>query len=164
MDTHFADIVEATHSSCVLSINTMLLLHPLQILLPLLNIVLDTLHLHLLRLMVQHHQIAIHEVEPVQLITRLLGVHDVLVYHVRCAFGGVGGSGADLADGTEFAKEVEEGGRVDVVGEVLDEEDAVGFGGEFVGAGHRVACGTASWTFVEENEQAADVNVSGRRG
>ena len=86
--------------------------------------------------MVQHYQIPIHKVEPIQLITRLFRVDYVFVDHVRRAFGGIGGPGADLADGTEFAKEVEEGGGVDVVGEVLDEEDAVGFGSEFVAARH----------------------------
>ena len=86
--------------------------------------------------MIEHYQIPIHEIEPVEFIACLFCVYHVLVDHVGGTFGSVRASGADLADGTKFAKEVKEGGGVDVVGQVLDEEDAVGFGGELVGARH----------------------------
>ena len=125
----------------------MLLLHPLEIFLPLLDILLDTLDLHLLWLVVQHHQIPVHEVEPIQLVTCLFGVHDVLVDHIGCAFGGVGGSGANLADRTEFAKQVEEGGRVDIVGQILDKEYAIGFWSELVAAGHVDSRSTVVWRY-----------------
>ena len=116
----------------------MRLLQVLQPLLPLRQILLRHLR-HLLRLMVQHDQVAVHEVESVQFVAGLLGVHDVVVDDKRGALGGGGGAGADLADGTELAEEVEQGGRIDVVGEVLDEEDAVRFGGKLLARGHR--CG-----------------------
>jgi hypothetical protein len=86
---------------------------------------------------IQHHQVSVHEVEPVELVTGLLGVHDIVIDHERGALGRSGGARADLANGPEFAEEVEEGGRVDVVGEVLDEEDAVCFWGELLARGHR---------------------------
>ena len=73
--------------------------------------------------MVQHHQVPIHEVEAVQLVAGLLGVLDVVVDDEGGALGGGAVAGADLADGTEFREQVEEGWRVDVVGEVFDEED-----------------------------------------
>jgi hypothetical protein len=112
----------------------MLFLHLLQPLFPLFDL-LFRIHLHLLNLMIQHHQIPISKIKPIQFITGLFCIDHVFVYHVCGALGGWGVARADLADGTEFGEEVEEGGRVDVVGEVFDEEDAVGFGGEF-GAGH----------------------------
>ena len=90
--------------------------------------------------MVQHDQISVHEVEPVELVAGLLGVDDVVVDNERGALGRGGGASADLPDGAELAKEVEEGRRVDVVGKVLDEEDAVGFGGELLAGRHRGEC------------------------
>jgi hypothetical protein len=114
------------------------LLQTLQPLLPLRQILLRHFR-HFLRLVVQHHEIPIHEVEAVQLVTGLLGVHHVVVDDERSALGGGGGAGADLADGAEFAEEVEERRRVDVVGEVLDEEDAVGFRGKLLAGRH--SCG-----------------------
>jgi hypothetical protein len=111
------------------------LLQVLQPLLPLRQILFCHLR-HLLRLVVQYHQIPIHEVEAVQLVTGLLRIHNVVVNNERGAFGGGGGASADLADGAEFAEEVEEGGRVDVVGEVFDKEDAVRFRGELLAGGH----------------------------
>lgn len=86
--------------------------------------------------MVQHNQIPIHEVEAVQLVTRLFGVHDIFIDHIRCAFSLVVCARADLSNGPKLAEEIEECGCVDVVGEVLDEEDAVCFWREFVGARH----------------------------
>jgi hypothetical protein len=77
---------------------------------------------------IQHHQIAVHEVEPVQFVASLLGVGDLVVHDECGALGGRGVALSDLADGTEFAEEVEEGRGVEIVGEVLDEEDAGGEG------------------------------------
>jgi hypothetical protein len=116
------------------SVYTMLFLDLLQPLFPLFHL-LFRVHLHLLNLMIQHDQIPIPKIEPIQFITCLFRVYHVFIHDVGGSLGGWGVAGADLADGTEFGEEVEEGGRVDVVGEVFDEEDAVGFGGEF-GAGH----------------------------
>ena len=65
--------------------------------------------------MVQHYQIPVLEIEPVELVARLFGVGDVLVDDKDGAFGVVGGALADLADGAEFAEEVEEFVRGDVV-------------------------------------------------
>ena len=90
--------------------------------------------------MVQHDQISVHEVEPVELIAGLLGIDDVVVDDERGALGCGGGAGADLPDGAELAKEIEEGGRIDVVGKVLDEEDTVGFGGELLAGRHCGEC------------------------
>lgn len=92
--------------------------------------------LHFFGLVVQYHQVTIHEVEAVELVTGLLRVHYVFVDHKGCSFGLVVRTGADLADGTELAEEVEQSGGVDVVCEILYEEDAVRFRSEFVGAGH----------------------------
>ena len=58
--------------------------------------------------MIQHDEIPVLEIEPVELVACLFGVGDVLVDDKAGAFGVVGGSLADLADGTEFAEEVEE--------------------------------------------------------
>jgi hypothetical protein len=104
-------------------INPIFPLNPLQRLLPLLHILL-TLH-HLLRLVIQHHQVPIHEIEPIQFIARLLRVGDFVVHDKRGALGGRGVALPDLADGAEFAEEGEEGGGIEGVGEVLDEEDSV---------------------------------------
>ena len=86
--------------------------------------------------MIQNHQVSVHEVEPVELIASLLGVHDVVIDHERGALGRSGGACADLANGPEFAEEIKEGGRVDVVGEILDEEDTVCLWGELLARGH----------------------------
>jgi hypothetical protein len=92
---------------------------------------------HLLRLVIQYHQVPIHEVEPVQLVAGLLGVHDVVVDDERGTLGSRGGTRANLTDGAKLAEQVEEGRRVDVVGEVLDEEDTVGFRSELLARRHR---------------------------
>lgn len=113
----------------------MFFLYPLQALRPSHNILLD-IDLHLLNLMIQHHQIPIIEIETIQLITGLFCINHVLVDDVRGTLGGGGVAGADLTYGPKFAEEVEEFAVIDVVGEVFDEEDAIGFRGEFVGAGH----------------------------
>lgn len=76
--------------------------------------------------MVEHDQIAIHEIEAVQLVAGLLGVGDLVVDDEGGALGVGGVALADLAHRTEFAEEREEGGRVEVVGQVFDEEDPVG--------------------------------------
>lgn len=75
--------------------------------------------------MIQHHQVPIHEIEPVQFVARLLGVGHFVIDDECGAFGGGGVALSDLADRTEFAEEGEKGGGVEVVGEVLDEEDSV---------------------------------------
>ena len=75
--------------------------------------------------MVEHHQIAIHKIEPVQLVAGLFGVGDLVVDDERGALGVGGVALSNLAYRAEFAKEGEEGGRVEVVGEVFDEEDPV---------------------------------------
>ena len=74
--------------------------------------------------MVQHDEIAILEVEAVQLVAGALGVHDIFVDDEGGAFGVCRDALADLAEGAEFAEEVEEVVGADVVGEVLDEEGA----------------------------------------
>jgi hypothetical protein len=103
------------------SINAILPLDPLQPLLPLRQI-LRTLR-HLLRLVVEHDQVAVHEIEAVQLVAGLFGVGHLVVDH-ECGALGVGGVAlADLAHRNEFTEEREEGGRVEVVGQVFDEED-----------------------------------------
>jgi hypothetical protein len=104
-------------------INPILPLNPLQRLLPLLHILLALRHL--LWLVIQHHQVPTHEIEPIQFIARLLRVGDFVVHDERGALGGGGVALPDLADGAEFAEEGEERGRVEGVGEVLDEEDSV---------------------------------------
>lgn len=91
----------------------MLLLQLLQILHPLRQPFLCLCHL--LRLMIQHDQISILEVEAIQLIACLFRVHDILVHDEGGAFGAVGGSLTDLAYGAEFAEEVEELFCCDVV-------------------------------------------------
>jgi hypothetical protein len=102
----------------------MLPLHPLQPLLPLSQILraLD----HLLRLVVEDDEVAVHEVEAVELVAGLLGVGHLVVDDEGGALGVGGVALADLAHGAEFGEEGEEGGRVQVVGQVFDEEDAVG--------------------------------------
>ena len=137
MFSHFP-LLSVVASPLPTSLNPVLPLDPLQLLLPFLHALTITRHtvLHLLRLVVQHDQVAVHEVVAVQLVARLFGVGDVLVDDERGALGRGGGAGADLADGPEFAEEREERGRVDVVGEVFYEEDLVRFQGQFGGAGH----------------------------
>ena len=78
--------------------------------------------------MIQHHEIPIHEIEPVQLVAGLFGVGDLVVDDERGALGVGGVALSDLPHRTEFAEEGEEGGRVEVVGEVFDEENPVGRG------------------------------------
>lgn len=82
--------------------------------------------------MVEDYKIAVHEVETVQLVAGLLRIHDIFINHKSGALGFVVGPGANLTDGTKLAEEVKEGWGVDVVGEVLDEENAVGFRCQFV--------------------------------
>lgn len=60
--------------------------------------------------MVQHDQVSVHEVETVEFVARLFGVDDIVVDDEGGAFCGGGGASADLADGTEFAEEIEEEG------------------------------------------------------
>ena len=86
--------------------------------------------------MIEDYQIPIHKIEPVQFVAGLFGIDYVVVDDKRGALGSLGSPSADLADGAEFAKEIEERGCVDIVGEVLDEEDAVCFGGKFLPGGH----------------------------
>ena len=51
------------------------------------------------------------------------------VVHDECgAFRGRGVALSDLADGAEFAEELEEGRGVEGVGEVFDEEDSLRWG------------------------------------
>jgi hypothetical protein len=115
--------------------NSMLFLHALEIFLTGGNIFLG-FHLHLFGLMVKDDEIAVHEIEAIEFVTGLFCVQDILVDDKSGSFGGVGGPSADLSNGTELAKEVEQSGRVDVVGEVLDEKDAVGLRSQFVTARH----------------------------
>ena len=117
------------------SIDAVLLFHLLQVRLSRLHIFLE-IDLHLFWLVVETDQISVHEVEAIQLVASLFCIHNILVDHIRSAFRSVCVPSANLADGSEFAKEVEECGRIDVVGEVLDEEDAVGFRSELVASGH----------------------------
>ena len=70
------------------SFNPMLLLNPLQPLLSLLQIRLShlpgpnrTFPRHLFRLVIQNHQVPIHEVISVELVTGLFRVGDLIVYH-----------------------------------------------------------------------------------
>ena len=65
--------------------------------------------------MIQHYQIPVLEIEPVELVACLFGVGDVLVDDKGGSLGVVGGALADLADGAEFAEEVEEFVRGDVI-------------------------------------------------
>lgn len=76
--------------------------------------------------MIQHHEIAIHEIKPVQLITRLFGIGDLVIHDERGALGGGRVALADLAYGSEFAEEREERWGVEGVGEVFYEEDSRG--------------------------------------
>lgn len=114
----------------------MRLLQVVQPLLPLRQILLRHFR-HLLWLVVQDHQVPIHEVEPVQLVAGLLGVYDIVVDDERGTLGSRGSARANLTDGAKLAEQVKEGRRVDVVGQVLDEEDAVGFGSELLARRHR---------------------------
>lgn len=65
--------------------------------------------------MIQHHQVPVLEIEPVEFIACLFCVGDVFVYHKCGAFCVVGVSLADLPDGTEFSEEVKEFVGGDVV-------------------------------------------------
>jgi hypothetical protein len=77
-----------------------------------------------LRLMIKNDEVSVLEVETIELVACLLGVYDILVYHKRSSLCVVGDTLADLTDGTEFAKELKEFVRADVVVEVLDEKRA----------------------------------------
>lgn len=80
---------------------------------------------HLLRLVIQHHQVPILELEPVQLVVRLLGVGDLVIDDKGRALGALGVAFSDLADRSELSEEVEEGRRINGVREVFDEENSV---------------------------------------
>ena len=68
------------------------------------------------------------KLKPFNLSQACLASTTSLIDHIRSAFRKrFVFSSTNLADGSEFAKEVEERGRIDIVGKVLDEEDAVGF-------------------------------------
>lgn len=71
--------------------------------------------------MIQHHEVSVLEVEPIQLVTRLFGLHHILVDDERGALGVVVDPLSDLPNRAKFAKEIEElvGGYV-VAGELLD--------------------------------------------
>jgi hypothetical protein len=96
------------------SINPILPLNPLQPLLALRQI-LRALG-HLLRLVVEDDEIAVHKIEAVELVAGLLGVGDLVVDDKGGTLGGGGGALADLAHGAEFGEQGEEGGWVEVVG------------------------------------------------
>ena len=78
--------------------------------------------------MIKHDQIPTLKVESVQLVACLFGVHDILVHHERRSCGVVRNALADLPYGAEFAEEAEELVGCYCVGEILDEEGAVGEG------------------------------------
>jgi hypothetical protein len=84
----------------------MLSLHPLQPLLPLRQIL--RAPGHLLGLVVEHDEVAVHEVEAVELVARLLGVGHLVVHDKGGALGRRRVALPDLADGAEFAEELEE--------------------------------------------------------
>jgi len=114
----------------------MLLLYLLQILLPGSDIFGSRGELHLLWLMVEDDEIPVHEVEAIEPVASVLRVHDIFVDDIGCALCGIGGAGSYLPEWTVLAEEIEEGGSVDVVGQVLDEEDAIGFWGQLVVSRH----------------------------
>jgi hypothetical protein len=101
------------------------------------------LHFHFFGLVIENDQVTVSEIKAVQFIARLLRIQDVFIDNVGCSLRGIGGSGSNLAYWTKFAKEIEEGGAVNVVGKVLDEEDAVRFRGELVGSRHIESIGAA---------------------
>ena len=70
-------------------------------------------------------KVAILEVEAVELVTGLFGVHYVVVDDKGRALGVVGDALPDLPDAAEFAEKVEELFGGDVVAEVFDEEGSV---------------------------------------
>lgn len=121
------------------SLDAMLLLYLLKILLSDRDVVRRRGELHLFGLMVEHNEISVHEVEAIESVAGILRIHDIFVDDIGGSLGGVGGASPNLPDGAVLAEEIEQGGRVDVVWQVLDEEDAVGFGRELVAAGHAAA-------------------------
>jgi len=161
LSTHRANYSSSSSPPSPFSVNTILPLNPLEPLLAL-GQILGALG-HLLRLVVEDDEVAVHEVEAVELVAGLLGVGHLVVDDEGGALGGGGVALADLAHGAEFGEEGEEGRWVEVVAQVFYEEDAgdgegdlvweggrwegrgwvpVGFWGKLVGARH---CG------VEEN-------------
>jgi len=118
------------------SVDAMLLLYFLEVLLSRSNVFGSRGQLHLLGLMVEDDEVSVHEVKAVQSVAGIFGVHDVLVDDVGGALCCVGRAGSDLPDGTMLAEQVEESGGVDVVGQVLDEEDAISFRSQLVAPRH----------------------------
>lgn len=74
--------------------------------------------------MVQHDQIPAHEIEPVQLVTGLLGVRHLVVDHKGRAFGVGRAALANLTDRSEFGEQGKQVGGREIVGEIFNEEDA----------------------------------------
>jgi hypothetical protein len=98
----------------------------LQILLPLRNIFLRDSLGHLLGLVVQDYQIPIHKIEPIELVAGLFGVNHIIIDHECGPLGRGGGASTNLTYGAKLREEVKERRRIDVVGEIFDEENSVG--------------------------------------
>ena len=96
----------------------------LQIFLPLRNILLRDSLGHLLGLVVQDYQIPIHKVETIELVAGLFGVNHIIIDHECGPLGRGGGASTDLAYGAKFREEIKECRRIDVVGEIFDEENS----------------------------------------
>lgn len=118
------------------SINAVFLLHLLEILLPSSNIFSGRSDLHLLGLMVEDDQISVHEVEAIQSVAGILRIHNILIDDIGCSLGVVCGTSSYLSEGTVLAEKIEEGRSIDIVGQILDEKDAVGFGCQLVASRH----------------------------
>lgn len=90
--------------------------------------------------MVKHDEIAVLEVEAVQLVAGALGVEYIFIDNVGGAFGVGGDALADLAYRPEFAEEFEQLFGGDVEGQVLGVERSVDFGRELGRAGGHSGC------------------------
>jgi len=87
---------------------------------------------------IENDEVALLEVESVELVAGLLCVNYFFIDDECGAFGVVGDSLAYLANWSELSKEFEEVFCRGVISQVLDEEDTVDFGCKFSAATHNL--------------------------
>jgi len=78
--------------------------------------------------MVEHDEIAVLEVEPVQLVAGHLCIHYIFIDDICSTLAVVGNAETNLTNGAVFAEEIEEFFYRNVVAKVLDEKNPVDLG------------------------------------
>lgn len=82
--------------------------------------------------MVKNDQISIHEIVAIKSVACILRVHDIFINNISGSFSSIRSASSYLPKWTMFSEEIEECRRIDVVGQVFDEQNAIGFWGQLV--------------------------------